>query len=106
LAFRCAPPVVYDAQAGISPFPPLADSLAKNGMIWLQRRDGRLTRPIATSFAVRAIPRTFSIDADGVFEDQHVGGADIEGKLKKMLAYTAETQTRQAAPAAASGSGF
>jgi thiol-disulfide isomerase/thioredoxin len=84
------------------------DFVAKNGMTWLQYRDGGFTGPIATSFAVRAIPATFSIDADGVLEDQHVGDADIEGKLKKMIAHAAEMQTKQAAPTApapSSGSG-
>jgi hypothetical protein len=39
---------------------------------------------------VTAIPATFTIDADGVLEDQHVGDADIEGKLKKLIARAAE----------------
>jgi hypothetical protein len=39
---------------------------------------------------VTAIPATFTIDADGVLEDQHVGDADIEGKLKKLVARAAE----------------
>ncbi len=74
------------------------DFVAKNGMTWLQYRDGRFTGPIATRFAVNAIPATFSIDADGVLEDQHVGDADIEGKLKKMIAHAVEVQNRRLAP--------
>jgi thiol-disulfide isomerase/thioredoxin len=64
--------------------------VAGNGMTWLQYRDGGFTGPMATKFLVRAIPATFSIDADGVLEDQHVGDENIEGKLKKMVAQTAE----------------
>ena len=37
-----------------------------------------------------AIPATFTIDADGVLEDQHVGDANIEGKLKKLIARAVE----------------
>jgi thiol-disulfide isomerase/thioredoxin len=58
----------------------------KNQMTWLQYRDGSIDGTIAKSFGVNAIPATFTIDADGVLEDQHVGDANIEGKLKKMLA--------------------
>ena len=83
------------------------DFVAKNGMTWPQYRDGRFTGPMATRFAVNAIPATFSIDADGVLEDQHVGDADIEGKLKKMIARAVELEQHNAAEAAgqAQGSG-
>lgn len=73
--------------------------VSKNGMTWLQYRDGRWTGPIATEFDVKAIPATFSIDADGVLEDQHVGDADIEGRLKKMIAHAVEKQNSKTAPA-------
>jgi thiol-disulfide isomerase/thioredoxin len=66
------------------------DFVAKNEMTWLQYRDGYFDGPIATRFSVNAIPATFSIDADGVLEDQHVGDASIEGKLKKMIAQATE----------------
>jgi thiol-disulfide isomerase/thioredoxin len=80
--------------------------VSNNGMTWLQYRDGKWTGPIATQFGVRAIPATFSIDADGVLEDQHVGDADIEGKLKKMIAHAAEIEgDKPAAVPAPSGSG-
>jgi thiol-disulfide isomerase/thioredoxin len=62
------------------------DFVAKNQMTWLQYRDGGFTGAIAKSFGVNAIPATFTIDADGVLEDQHVGDANIEGKLKKLVA--------------------
>ena len=60
--------------------------VAKNKMTWLQYRDGGFEAPIARSFNVNAIPATFTIDTDGVLEDQHVGDGNIEGKLKKLLA--------------------
>ncbi len=81
------------------------DFVAKNGMTWLQYRDGRFTGPMATRFGVDAIPATFSIDADGVLEDQHVGDASIEGKLKKMIAHAVEVQNSKPAPAANQGPG-
>ncbi|HTW60916.1 MAG TPA: redoxin domain-containing protein [Terracidiphilus sp.] len=77
------------------------DFVAKNGMTWLQYRDGGFNGRLATLFGVRAIPATFTIDADGVLEDQHVGDADIEGKLKKLIARAVEAQNEKAAPAAA-----
>ena len=81
--------------------------VSKNGMTWLQYRDGRWTGPIATEFDVKAIPATFSIDADGVLEDQHVGDADIEGRLKKMIAHAVGSKNQQsgACARAALGSG-
>ena len=60
--------------------------VAKNRMTWAQYRDGSFEGPLATRFGVRAIPSTFTIDADGVLQDQHVGDASIEGKLKKLVA--------------------
>jgi thiol-disulfide isomerase/thioredoxin len=69
--------------------------VAKNGMTWLQYRDGYFEGPIATLFGVKAIPATFSIDADGVLEDQHVGDANIEGKLKKLIAQAVDLQNRK-----------
>jgi thiol-disulfide isomerase/thioredoxin len=61
------------------------DFVARNGMTWPQYRDGGFTGRVATLFAVRAIPQTFTIDADGVLQDQHIGDAAIEGKLKKLV---------------------
>ena len=42
-----------------------------------------------------AIPATFTIDADGVLEDQHVGDADIEGMLKELIARAQELANRK-----------
>lgn len=82
------------------------DFVAKNGMTWLQYRDGGFGGVIARQFGVTAIPATFTIDADGVLEDQHVGDADIEGKIKKLVARAIELDKSQsmadAEPAAAS----
>jgi thiol-disulfide isomerase/thioredoxin len=71
------------------------DFVAKNGMTWLQYRDGSFDGAVAKQFGVHAIPATFTIDADGVLEDQHVGDADIEGKLKKLVARAAEVEKRK-----------
>lgn len=62
----------------------------KNKMTWMQVRDGGFDGPVSKRFNVTAIPATFTIDADGVLEDQHVGDASIEGKLKKLVARAAE----------------
>lgn len=79
--------------------------VAKNGMTWLQYRDGGFGGVLAKQFGVTAIPATFTIDADGVLEDQHVGDADIEGKIKKLVARAVELDNGKSAevhaPAAA-----
>jgi len=71
------------------------DFVAKNEMTWLNYRDGGFTGPIATLFGVDAIPHTFTIDADGVLRDEHIGDAAIEGRLKKLVA---QAEAAQAAP--------
>jgi thiol-disulfide isomerase/thioredoxin len=73
--------------------------IAKNEMSWIQYRDGYFEGPIAKMFGVRAIPATFTIDADGVLQDQHVGDAEIEGKLKKLIARAAELANKKAVAA-------
>jgi thiol-disulfide isomerase/thioredoxin len=64
--------------------------VAANGMTWPQYRDGGFTSPISKMFNVTAIPHTFTIDADGVLQDEHIGDASIEGKLKKLVAHARE----------------
>src|SRR5580700_4060509 len=64
--------------------------VAKNGMDWAQYRDAGFEGPVARSFAVTAIPHTFTIDVDGVLQDEHIGDAAIEGKLKKLVARARE----------------
>jgi thiol-disulfide isomerase/thioredoxin len=67
--------------------------VVKNEMTWPQYRDGSFSGPIARMFSVNAIPHTFTIDADGVLQDEHIGDASIEGKLKKLLARARELQS-------------
>jgi peroxiredoxin len=79
------------------------DFIAKNEMTWPQYRDGGFNGQIAKMFGVAAIPHTFTIDADGVLQDEHIGDASIEGKLKKLIARAREIpapqkQAQQATP--------
>ncbi len=76
----------------------------KNRMTWMQVRDGGFNSAVSKKFGVTAIPATFTIDADGVLEDQHVGDADIEGKLKKLVAHAAEVNNRKPVPVMADAS--
>jgi len=69
--------------------------VAANAMTWPQYRDGGFTSPIAKMFNVDAIPHTFTIDADGVLQDERIGDASIEGKLKKLVAHARELQPAQ-----------
>lgn len=73
------------------------DFIAKNGMTWLQYRDGGFEGPISHLFGVDAIPHTFTIDSDGVLQDEHIGDAAIEGKLKKLCARAEQEQSPQTA---------
>ncbi|HXZ30837.1 MAG TPA: TlpA disulfide reductase family protein [Terriglobales bacterium] len=68
------------------------DFVAKNQMTWPQYRDGGFTGPLSKMFGVQAIPHTFTIDADGVLQDEHIGDAAIEGKLKKLLSRARELE--------------
>jgi len=67
--------------------------IVKNEMTWPQYRDGSFRGPISRLFAVNAIPHTFTIDADGVLQDEHIGDASIEGKLKKLITRAHELQS-------------
>ncbi len=61
-------------------------------MTWNQYRDA--DHQLSNAYAVNAIPHYFTIDADGVLQDEQLGsGADIEGKLRKLVA-----RARAAAP--------
>jgi len=75
------------------------DFITKNEMTWNQSRDGG-KGPVAQLFGVQAIPNTFTIDADGVLQDQHIGDASIDGKLKKLVkrARDLQEQAKQATP--------
>lgn len=76
--------------------------VAENQMTWLQVRDGGWNGPLATRFGVTAIPHTFTIDADGVLQDEHIGDGSIEGKLKKLCE---EARKLQEAPKVAVAAG-
>jgi thiol-disulfide isomerase/thioredoxin len=71
------------------------DYVATNQMTWLQYRDGGFTGTIAKLFSVEAIPHTFTIDADGVLQEEHIGDAAIEGTLKKLIAHAREVQPQK-----------
>jgi thiol-disulfide isomerase/thioredoxin len=80
--------------------------VAKNGMTWIQYHEAWSSSDVARLFNVNAIPATFSIDADGVLEDQHVGDANIDGKLRKMVARAVEIANQKPiAPSAAQTGG-
>lgn len=66
--------------------------VTKNEMTWLQYRDGGFKGPLASLFGVEAIPHTFTIDADGVLQDEHIGDASLQGKIKKLIARAQELQ--------------
>jgi peroxiredoxin/outer membrane protein assembly factor BamD (BamD/ComL family) len=68
------------------------DFISKNEMTWHQCRAGGFKGPVAQLFGVTAIPNTFTIDADGVLQDQHIGDASIEGKIKKLVKRARELQ--------------
>ncbi|HEY2820310.1 MAG TPA: TlpA disulfide reductase family protein [Candidatus Acidoferrum sp.] len=71
------------------------DFVAANKMTWPQYFDGGFGGPISKAFAVHEIPHTFTIDADGIVQDEKIGDASIEGKLKKLLARAREIQSTQ-----------
>ncbi len=69
--------------------------VAQNEMTWPQYFDGGFNGNLAKSFGVEAIPHTFTIDADGVLQDEHIGDTAIEGKIKKLIAKAHELQPTQ-----------
>jgi|SRR5215467_2122870 len=71
--------------------------VAKNEMTWMQCRDGGFEGPIAKLFGIHSIPHTFTIDADGVLQDEKIGDAAIEGKLKKLVARAKELKSAEKA---------
>lgn len=77
------------------------DFVGKNGMTWLQYCDGSFDGDLAKKFGIHAIPATFTIDADGVLEDQHVGDSDIEGKIRKLIARANDLAAHSASQPAA-----
>jgi len=72
--------------------------ITKNEMTWNQcHSESGFRGPVAQLFSIHEIPQTFTIDADGVLQDQRIGDADIEGKLKKLVKRAHEVQA-QATP--------
>jgi peroxiredoxin len=71
------------------------DFMVRNEMTWPQYRDQGFSGPMAKMFGVEAIPHTFTIDADGVLQDEHIGDASVEGKLKKLIAHARELQVAE-----------
>jgi len=69
--------------------------IAKNQMTWPQYLDGGFGGELAKIFGVKAIPHTFTIDSDGVVQEEHIGDASIEGKLNKLIARARESQPQQ-----------
>jgi len=71
-------------------------------MTWNQYRD--VGHVLSAAYGVNAIPHYFTIDADGVLQDEQIGGgSDIDGKLKKLVARAKLSQPSQ--PAAVSTTG-
>jgi len=60
-----------------------------------QYYDGGFTGPISKMFGVQAIPHTFTIDTDGVLQNERIGDASIESKLKKLVGRARELRVAQ-----------
>jgi thiol-disulfide isomerase/thioredoxin len=59
--------------------------VASNGMTWLQTRAGGWEGALPKEFGVKAIPHTFTIDSNGVLQDEEIGDENIDGRLKKLI---------------------
>ncbi len=59
--------------------------VAANGMTWLQTNAGGWDGALPKLFNVRAIPHTFTIDSNGVLQDEEIGDENIDGRLKKLI---------------------
>ena len=66
--------------------------VAQNEMTWLQARDGGFNGSLSRLFNVNAIPHTFTIDADGVLQDERIGDDSIDGELRKLCARARQMQ--------------
>jgi thiol-disulfide isomerase/thioredoxin len=79
------------------------DFIAKNNMTWVQYRDA--DHKLAELFGINSIPHYFTIDSDGVLTSEMLGeGADVEGKLKKLIAKAKEAQKETVASVGATSS--
>jgi peroxiredoxin/outer membrane protein assembly factor BamD (BamD/ComL family) len=74
------------------------DFIGKHEMTWPQYCDNGFSGPVTKMFGVTSIPHTFTIDVDGVVQEEHVGDASIEGKLKKLLAQARELGSTENPP--------
>jgi peroxiredoxin len=77
--------------------------VVKNEMTWPQYFDNGFGGSMARMFGVNAIPHTFTIDADGIVQEEKIGDSSIEGKLKKLFVRARELQSMQADPLADRG---
>jgi peroxiredoxin len=66
--------------------------ISKNEMTWPQYCDNGFTGNIAKLFDVKSIPHTFTIDAEGVLQEENAGDVALEGKIKKLIARARELQ--------------
>ncbi len=67
------------------------DFVAQNEMTWTQYRDA--DHKLSDMFGINAIPHYFTIDSDGVLTAEMLGeGANVEGKLKKLIAKAQSAQ--------------
>ena len=83
--------VSWDSDAG-----KWSEFVAKNGMTWSQYRDA--DHALSTAYGVDAIPHYFTIDSDGVLQAEQVGeGANLDGRLRKLVAKARESQVASAA---------
>jgi hypothetical protein len=64
---------------------------------WPQYFDGGFAGSITKLFGVNALPRTFTIYADGVLQDEPIVDGSIEGKNKKLIARACELLPASAA---------
>ncbi len=72
--------------------------LDKHGMTWNQYRDA--DHALSNAYGVQAIPHYFTIDSDGILQDEKIGsGSNIEGKLKKLVARAKSSPTPPPTPA-------
>jgi thiol-disulfide isomerase/thioredoxin len=64
--------------------------VAKNEMTWPQYFNGGFEGSMTKRFNVNEVPALFSIDSDGVMEDQQMTDPNVDAKLKKLIAHALE----------------
>jgi thiol-disulfide isomerase/thioredoxin len=68
--------------------------VAANGMTWLQARAGGWDGALPKMFNVKAIPHTFTIDSNGVLQDEEIGDENIDGRLKKLIGQAKKNEAK------------